>query len=526
MADPPKSPTSSNKNETRNKNNRKKRSYNYSDPEEDATESLEDKNASTGAGRSQKRKRRRRNKEKSSIREQTDRGDNNHRRIIVNISRKEDRDSEKNLVDSLLHNLLGSLDRQKDPDQEDPFTAKDTQDTWQEEEPELPVEKEEEVFHIDLTRRIDKLDGPVACIADLIEVGKLYEKENFLQSNYSINVRAIHGMIPSLQELEALIGLKDVKTRLLDQIMFFSQDLHDPELYLPPPPPPEEEQPDMGPLTGVLHILPLQRKKNPLLGPQELNKHQSCFQNDDHLDMLHTIIEGPPGTGKTIFGKILARIYLSLGITYSDTFKIVRRSDLIGEYLGHTAMKTQRAIDEAMGGVLFIDEAYSLGSGAKKFDSYSKECIDTINQNLSERKGKWVCIIAGYADELEKNIFSVNPGLKRRFSFRYRLEKYTWQELSQIFIYKVKKMEWDLDLKAQLTLERGYLQHKMDQFPNFGGDIETLLLHTKIEHGRRVFGTDPLHHKVINSADIEKGLQRFMSYRKTKVDKPPDNLYV
>ena len=88
-------------------------------------------------------------------------------------------------------------------------------------------------------------------------------------------------------------------------------------------------------------------------------------------------------------------------------FKIVKRSDLIGKYLGHTAAKTQKVIDSCKGGVLFIDEAYSLGNPEGR-DSFSKECIDTINQNLTENKANLLCIIAGYKDALDKCFFAYN----------------------------------------------------------------------------------------------------------------------
>ena len=119
--------------------------------------------------------------------------------------------------------------------------------------------------------------------------------------------------------------------------------------------------------------------------------------HDGKLDMLHTIIQGPPGVGKTELGKILCDLYSSLGVLKNKKYIIAKRSDLIGGYLGQTAIKTQAFIDKAKGGVLFIDEAYSLGDADKK-DSFSKECIDTLNLNLTENKHQMMCIIAGYKD--------------------------------------------------------------------------------------------------------------------------------
>ena len=167
---------------------------------------------------------------------------------------------------------------------------------------------------------------------------------------------------------------------------------------------------------------------------------------NDSEDMLHTVITGPPGVGKTKLGKIIGDIYFNLGILKGNTtkkrkkskiksynFKIVKRSDLIGKYVGHTAAKTQQVIDDCDGGVLFIDEAYSLGNNEGR-DTFSKECIDTINQNLTENKKNLLCIIAGYKESLEKCFFAYNEGLARRFTFRYDIDKYSPQELKLIFI--------------------------------------------------------------------------------------------
>ena len=165
-------------------------------------------------------------------------------------------------------------------------------------------------------------------------------------------------------------------------------------------------------------------------------------QQELNNDMLHTVITGPPGVGKTELGKILGQVYKEMGVLKKGTLKVVKRSDLIGKYLGHTAAKTQDVIDECSGGVMFIDEAYSLGNKEGR-DSFSKECLDTLNQNLTERRD-FLCIIAGYEESLDNCFFNYNEGLKRRFSFRYNITGYSAVELKQIFELKVKKESWNL----------------------------------------------------------------------------------
>jgi broad-specificity NMP kinase len=377
-------------------------------------------------------------------------------------------------------------------------------------------------FSANKDKEIDEIDIDVSDLNDLIKLSDLYDKEDFKDKNYSINLKGIHDMVPALKELQSLVGLENVKKKVLDQIIFFSQDLHNQYEFIDQDEKKERKQAS----NPLFQILSLSNK--PANTNEEFNKYESCLKNDDNLDMLHTVIEGPPGVGKTIFGKILARVYLSLGITHKDKFKIVRRTDLVGEYLGHTAMKTQKVIDEALGGVLFIDEAYQLGNGSeRKIDSYSKECIDTLNQNLSEKKGQFICIIAGYKRELEENFFSVNPGLKRRFSFKYSIESYTWKELTKILIHKIPKMKWEIDEETiQKLFDTQFLKEKMDQFPHFGGDIETLLLNVKIEHGKRVFGKKIDLQKKINYEDITKGYERFIENRKVEKEILPFGMFI
>jgi SpoVK/Ycf46/Vps4 family AAA+-type ATPase len=251
----------------------------------------------------------------------------------------------------------------------------------------------------------------------------------------------------------------------------------------------------------------------------------SAFESNDN--MLHTVITGPPGVGKTMLGQIIGEIYYNLGIIKGSSdnenkypFKIARRSDLIGQYLGQTAVKTQKIIDECEGGVLFIDEAYSLGSGSfsssEKSDIYSKECLDTINLNLTEKKKNFVCIIAGYPECLDKDFFSVNPGLKRRFPFTYNIDKYTADELANIFQCQMSLNTWSFESETVLKNLKTFLTKNYDSFPNFGGDMETLFFNVKIAHALRVVCKHPSNRKKITIDDIESG---FKFYKLAKVKK-------
>jgi SpoVK/Ycf46/Vps4 family AAA+-type ATPase len=220
---------------------------------------------------------------------------------------------------------------------------------------------------------------------------------------------------------------------------------------------------------------------------------------------MHTCIYGPPGTGKTEIAKIMGKIFSSLGVLNKKYFKKVTRADLVAGYLGQTAMKTRDVIKDALGGVLFIDEAYALGNPEKR-DSFAKECIDTLCEGLSDHKDKLMVIIAGYEEDLKKCFFAYNQGLNSRFPWRFKTDDYKAGELNKIFQKKVIDAGWSLKEEIPDT----WFEPKMDTFKFYGRDMETLLSKTKIAHGRRVFCKPKDEKTKIVMKDIEKGYKMFV----------------
>jgi SpoVK/Ycf46/Vps4 family AAA+-type ATPase len=234
------------------------------------------------------------------------------------------------------------------------------------------------------------------------------------------------------------------------------------------------------------------------------------------------VIYGPPGTGKTEIAKLIGKMYSKMGILKNNVFKKVTRSDLIGGYLGQTAIKTKKVIEECLGGVIFIDEAYSLANVDRE-DSYSKECLDTLCELLSDHKNDLMVIIAGYEDELNETFFRVNKGLQSRFIWRFTMDEYNSNELMRIFKKKVFDQEWQFENEDEIK-ERWFLDRK-DNFKSFGRDMEALLTYIKISHGRRIYGKENDLRKKISFDDVNKGYDVFSKNKNTKKEKVVFGLY-
>lgn len=331
-------------------------------------------------------------------------------------------------------------------------------------------EKSEESISIDRIvymkniRKIDEkmkiyIEKEVKNIDDLLELGRMYVPGY----DYNIDLYRLNKIYEPLEKLNKAVGLNRIKEDIIKHIIYFLQDF-----------------------------------------------------NGEKDDMLHTVIQGRPGVGKTMVGQIIGEIYWKLGIIKHEgndyKFRIIKRSDLIGQYLGTTAKKTQEVIDSCIGGVMFIDEAYALGNPGKQ-DIYSKECIDTINQNLTEKKDKFLCIIAGYEDDLEKCFFRYNEGLRRRFPFVYTIDKYTSSELTKIFLHMVKAKDWEVEVSEEELFD--IFEKNYETMENQAGDIETLVFNCKLEHSQRVFCLEEIDRNKINNTDIENGLKSLKKSRQS-----------
>lgn len=318
-------------------------------------------------------------------------------------------------------------------------------------------------------KEIININIEINNIEDLLTIINKYDDLPSIQ--YNINIKALHNIKDPLIELNNMIGMKELKTNIVDQILYFIQDFH----------------------------------KN----------------NNTNGDFMHTVIYGPPGTGKTEIAKIMGKIYSKIGLLKKGTFKKVTRSDLVAGYLGQTALKTKEVITESLGGVLFIDEAYALGNPDKR-DSFSKECIDTLCESLSDNKENLMVIIAGYEKELNDCFFNYNQGLDSRFTWRFKTDDYDFEDLYKIFIKKIKEIEWQLDTNNAINSD--WFKKNKDYFKFYGRDIETILAKTKIAHSRRVFGKPENERKKINLDDLNKGLEIYLKNNSVKGRLEEENL--
>jgi stage V sporulation protein K len=159
---------------------------------------------------------------------------------------------------------------------------------------------------------------------------------------------------------------------------------------------------------------------------------------------LHMMFKGNPGTGKTTVARLIGKLFLKMNVLSKGHLIEAERADLVGEYIGHTAQKTRDLVKKAQGGILFIDEAYSLGRGGEK--DFGKEAIDTLVKHMEDKQHEFILILAGYSREMDY-FLTLNPGLHSRFPLVIDFPNYTIEQLMEIASRMLDEREYSYSVQ-------------------------------------------------------------------------------
>ena len=200
---------------------------------------------------------------------------------------------------------------------------------------------------------------------------------------------------------------------------------------------------------------------------------------------LHMVFTGNPGTGKTTVARLLAKLYAAMGVLTKGQLVEVDRSGLVAGYVGQTALKTQEVIKSALGGVLFIDEAYSLSSGGEQ--DFGREAIETILKGMEDNRNDLIVIVAGYTGPMKTFICS-NPGLESRFNKYFFFPDYTGDQLFKIFEIDCKKNGYKMNAEAEETAKKLFEEMYDTRNENFGNgrDVRNFFEDTVVRQANRL----------------------------------------
>lgn len=192
-----------------------------------------------------------------------------------------------------------------------------------------------------------------------------------------------------------------------------------------------------------------------------MNKEREKHHLKLEKQVFHMVFKGNPGTGKTTVARIFGRMFREMGILSKGHLIEVERADLVGEFIGHTAQKTRELVKKALGGILFIDEAYSLARGGEK--DFGKEAIDCLTKALEDHGNDFICILAGYTDEMEA-FLELNPGMPSRFPIHLKFADYSVEDLLKIADSLLEAKEYRLSSGAKDKLRHHLTRMRLDIF--------------------------------------------------------------
>jgi len=268
-----------------------------------------------------------------------------------------------------------------------------------------------------------------------------------------------------------------------------------------PEEPKEPEKSGMEELNELIGLQTVKHDVEELVGLAKIRKMREEKGMKSVPVSLHLVFSGNPGTGKTTVARILGKLYKEIGILSTGQMIETDRSGLVAGYVGQTAIKTQKKIQEAMGGILFIDEAYTLN---QKDESFGQEAIDTILKAMEDHRDEFVVIVAGYT-QLMKDFVESNPGLKSRFNKFFEFPDYTADELQQIFELQCNKYQYKLTEEADAAVRREIIRLEEEKGENFANAREVRNLFEKIitNQAARVSALEEVDKEMLSTITIE-----------------------
>jgi AAA+ superfamily predicted ATPase len=235
-----------------------------------------------------------------------------------------------------------------------------------------------------------------------------------------------------------------------------------------PPPvvvPKEDLETCLAELNGLAGLANVKQEIESLVRFLEINRAREQHDLKGAAMSLHMVFSGNPGTGKTTVGRIVSRIFAALGVLQKGHLVETDRLGLVGQYVGHTAKKTDDLVQQALDGVLFVDEAYALVAGGE--NDFGREAIDTLVKRMEDHRDRLIVIAAGYPNDM-KRFIDTNPGLQSRFTIHLNFEDYTAPELVGIFKGFCEKNQYTLAPETEVALEAKIAQELKTAGRGFG----------------------------------------------------------
>lgn len=227
-----------------------------------------------------------------------------------------------------------------------------------------------------------------------------------------------------------------------------------------------------------------------------MNKRRAAAGLKTSPQVLHMMFKGNPGTGKTTVARLVGKLFKKMGVLPKGHLIEAERADLVGEYIGHTAQKTRDLIKKADGGILFVDEAYSLGRGGEK--DFGKEAIDTLVKHMEDKQHTFILILAGYSYEMD-NFLKLNPGLHSRFPLVFQFPDYNVNELMEIASRMLGDRQYELSMDAKNRLREHLIYAKTAQQSTFSNGR---YVRNIIEKAVRTQAVRLLHHRHPQREDL------------------------